>query len=1052
MKNNILRAVLLVCLCVALSLCCFSCKKEKASYSVTFEFNNGNAAVVLTVKDGEMPTLPEEPTRFGFLFAGWYRDAGLTDPAKPEVYPVSGDVTYYAGWTPAEAYRISFDTKGGTAVAPVSVEKGSALAESAVAATTKEGYTFIGWFRNAACTAKYSFDTIPNSDLTLYAGWKLNDGMGEYIGVVNGTEVARTVFPAGEPVLPTTKDGVSYLWYTDTLLTQPFDPATASSGSVTLYGMAYTEGLEIENGAVTGYTGSVRNVIVPATWDGVSVTSVAARAFFGNRNIKSVNLPATVTEIGESAFYDCYSLTSVNLTSECRTVGAFAFYRCEKLENAGDLSGLEEIAEHTFLGCRRLASVNFSESLIAVGKYAFANCGALQSILLPDTVTEIGEYAFSGCASVETFRIPASLNDFRTGALQGCQSLTTLIPSAENDSALFRVTDGNLYGAFGRILVLYVQGGKTETTFTLPEGCTEIAPFAFDGNTNLTELSFPESRLTIRRGALAGMEALRELTVYSLPTDGGYLAYYFGAESGEANGSAGNKSPATLQKVTLINTGAGLPDYAFYGFTGLREIVGLGSLRSIGKFAFAYTALTEIELPATLTGIGDSAFYGCAAINSFSVKEGNAAFAAFDGCLYSKDLTVLYLVPQTKETVTFSDRVRTIAAGAFYKSNVIRLTVPQTVRTIESGAFAGVLCLEELTVPFIGGSATDTDTDYMMYIFGGTVSKGDSIQADGTYEYRTGNTSCTPTSLKKLTISGTITVIPEYAFAYLSGATEINWNGAVTEIGDYAFFNAGLVSLTVPATVTRIGDYAFAAMGDLETATVNGAVGGNLGIALFRGCSSLETVVFEEGVTVIPAYAFLPSGSTDSETGEINYYSALKSITLPRTITRIGEYAFAYAGTRYIGVIGSTYSNLVFILPADSNLKKIDRAAFYHSSVQSLALPACFEEVGEMAFFGSEALSLVTFGNEAEGSALKKLGGASFAACKGLAEMRIYKDVVSAADVPEIELFTVATTAENVTYNVFAAGAVPTIYVKSAGIYRQAENWDEYDSRIFELK
>lgn len=1052
MKNNILRAALLIGLCLVLCLCFFSCKKEEKTYSVTFEFNNGNAAVVMTLKGGELPEAPAEPTRFGFLFAGWYRDAGLTDPVKPGETPVSADVTYYAGWTSAEAFRISFDTKGGTAVAPMAVQKGDKLDAAAIPTPTKEGYTFTGWFRNAACTAKFGFETAPAADTTLYAGWKLNDGMGEYIGMVDGTEVARTVFSAGSPVLPAGKDGVAYVWFADALLSVPFDPAAASSGSVTLYGIAYTEGLAIADGVITGYTGTARNVIVPAMWEGVAVTGIAPRAFAGNRSLKSVQLPTGIASVGESAFYGCYALSEVNLTPACKEIGAYAFYACEKLETAGDLSGVEEIREHTFLGCRRLASVNFSESLIAVGKYAFANCEALQSILLPDTVTEIGEYAFSGCKAVETFRIPAALNDFRTGALQGCNALTTLIPSAENDTALFRVTDGNLYGAFGKILVLYVCGGKTETAFTLPEGCTEIAPFAFDDNTNLTELSLPGADLNIRRGALAGMEALRELTVYSLPATGGYLAYYFGAESGEANGSAGNKSPETLQKVTLIKADADLPDYAFYGFTGLREVAGLETLRSIGKFAFAYTALTEIELPVTLARIGDSAFYGCAAINAFSVGEGNASFAAFDGCLYNKDLTVLYLVPQTKETVTFSDRVRTISTAAFYKSNVRTLIVPQTVTTIESGAFVGVLCLEELTVPFIGGSATDTNTDYMMYIFGGTVSRGDSIREDGTYEYQTGNTSCTPTSLKKLTISGTITTIPEFAFAYLTEVTEIHWNGAITAIGDYAFCRTGLVELIVPATVKRIGDYAFAAMGDLETATINGAVGGNLGVALFMGCSSLETVVFEEGVTRIPAYAFQPSGSTDSETGETNYYSALKSITLPTTIETIGEYAFAYAGTRYIGAIGSTYSALVFILPANSNLKKIEKAAFCYSSVQALALPACFEEVGEMAFLGSAALSSVTFGNAEGGSALRKLGGASFVGCKRLAEMKIYKDVKTAADVPEIEIYTIATTTENVTYNIFDGGANPTIYVRSAETYRKSAHWDEYDAKIFELK
>lgn len=1048
MKSKLTRISFLLVLCLVLGLCLLSCGKKEI-YTVTFDTQNAAEVTTVSVKSGGTPEVPTDPTRYGYTFTGWYSDAAGTVPATPATTPVSANVTYYAGWAPLESVRISFDTKGSTAVKPVPLLRGSILEEGAVPAPTKEGYTFTGWYKNAACTAKFNFQTAPAENTTLYAGWKLNDGMGEYIGMADGKEVARSVFPAGAPVLPTTDDGVSYLWFSDVFLTQSFT-CDVSEGSVTLYGMAYTEGLQIDAGVVTGYTGTERNVIVPPMWDGITVTAVGANAFSGNKLVRAVRLPETVASVGDSAFYGCYALSDVNLTSACGAIGAFAFAGCEKLTGVGDLSGLDEISEHAFTGCRRLASVNFSDGLLAVGGYAFSDCAALQSILLPDTVTEIGEYAFSGCTAIREFRIPAALNNLRTGALKGCLSLTKLIPSDRNDEALYRVIDGNLYSAYGRCLSLYVAGDKDESTFTLPAGCTEIAPFAFDGNRNLTELTLDAPGLTLRRGALSGMHALETLAVYSLPGSAPYLAYYFGADSGEANGSAGNFSPATLKKVRIASIGDTLPDYAFYGFTGLTEIEGIDSLRSVGAYAFAYTALREIRIPATMTSIGENAYYGCAAIESFTVAPENTAYAAFDSCLYNKELTVLYLVPQTKETITFSDTVATIAAGAFYKSQVRTVVVPATVTTIEQGAFAGVLRLEELTVPFIGGSRTNTDNDYMMYIFGGTVSKSDSIQADGTYSYTTGSRSCTPTSLRKLTISEDISFIGEFAFAYLTEVTEINFTGTVTYIDDYAFCQTGLTELHIPNTVTRIGDYAFAAMSELVNAVIPGSVGGNLGIYLFRECSSLETVVFEEGVTRIPAYAFYLVGSRDAETGDTFYYSKLDSVTLPATIQVIGEGAFAYAGTRYIGA-GSTYGNLKFILPADSELRVIEKNAFYRSSVKSLTLPSCFEEIGEMAFFGCRNLAHLTFGTESGGSALRKFGGACFAQCTGLLDITIWKDVTSPADVPVIEYYTVTTTTENVSFNIFAGATVPSIYVRSADIYRAVEHWDEYDAKIYEL-
>lgn len=1048
MKTKLTRISFLFVLCLVLGLCLLSCGKNKIC-TVTFDTRDAAEVTTVSVKNGDTPEVPANPTRYGYTFTGWYSDAAGTVPATPATTPVTADVTYYAGWAPLQSLLVSFDTKGGSAVSPVSLLYGNTLDEASIPAPAKEGYTFTGWYKNTSCTAKFNFRTAPAENTTLYAGWKLNDGMGEYIGMADGKEVARSVFPAGAPVLPATGDGVSYLWFSDVFLTQPFT-GDVSTGSVTLYGMAYTDGLRIEAGVVTGYTGNERNVIVPAKWDGVEVTEVGASAFSGNARVKTVHLPATVVSVGASAFYDCYSLSAVNLTSACTSVGAYAFAGCGKLTDAGDLTGLDEIREHSFTGCRRLAAVRLSEGLLAVGRYAFSDCEALSSILLPDTVTEIGEYAFSGCSAMREFRIPASLNDLRTGALKGCTSLTTLLPAPNNDTALFRVIDGNLYSAYGRCLSLYLASDKNETSFTLPAGCTEIAPFAFDGNRNLTELTLDAPGLTLRRGALSGMHALETLAVYSLPSSAPYLAYYFGAESGEANGSAGNFSPATLKKVRIAVMGDTLPDYAFYGFTGLSEVEGIGDLRSIGRYAFAYTALREVSIPATVAKIGDNAYYGCAAIESFTVAPENTAYAAFDSCLYNKECTVLYLVPQTKEAITFADTVETIAAGAFYKSQVRTVVVPATVTTIEQGAFTGVVRLEELTVPFIGGSRTNTDNDYMMYIFGGTVSKSDSIQADGTYSYTTGSRSCTPTSLRKLTISEDISFIGEFAFAYLTEVTEINFTGTVTYIDDYAFCQTGLTELVVPSSVTRIGDYAFAAMSELVNAVIPGSVGGNLGIYLFRECSSLETVVFGEGVTRIPAYCFILSGSKDEKSGDTFYYSKLDSVTLPSTLQSIGEAAFAYAGTRYIGE-GSTYGNLKFILPAASDLRVIEKNAFYRASVKSLTLPACFEEIGEMAFFGCRNLARVTFGTEEGGSALRKLGGACFAYCTGLLDITIWKEIASPADVPVIEYYTVTTTTENVSFNLFAGATAPTIYVRSAEIYRTVEHWDEYDAKILDV-
>ena len=255
MRNLKLRLILLLGLCVALCLALISCKGP-VQHTVTYVLNNGTADTVITVTEGETPPAAVSPDRYGYDFAGWYEDAALTRSVDPASVPVTSDVTYYAAWNAKTYVRVTFDSLGGSAVNPVVVENGDPVDLSAVSNPAKEGYTFTGWYRDAACKTSFDAAAVPAADLTVYAGWRLNDGMGECIGMLGEREVARVAFPAGTPTAPATDDGISYVWYADAALTRLYDFTVSVSGSVTLYGVAYTEGMTIENGVVTGYSGT----------------------------------------------------------------------------------------------------------------------------------------------------------------------------------------------------------------------------------------------------------------------------------------------------------------------------------------------------------------------------------------------------------------------------------------------------------------------------------------------------------------------------------------------------------------------------------------------------------------------------------------------------------------------------------------------------------------------------------------------------------------------------------------------------------------------------
>lgn len=1010
---------------------------EDQTLRIAFDYRDGSALVELRLNAGETVSEPEAPSRPGYDFGGWFQDEALSVAAV--FGTVRSDMTYYAAWVPHTSCLVRFDSLGGSAVASAVVEKGKAV--SAPADPTREGYTFSGWYTDKDCTNAFAFSAALTENTTLYAGWKVADGYAEVSGYIDGSLAATEVVKKGETASPLSPDGeYGYLWYTDADLTTLYSFSTAVNESLRLYGIAYSQGLEIRDGVVVSYTGGVKHVIVPAKWDGKNVTAIGDRAFKGDHTVQTVRLPEGIASIGTSAFADCAKLTSINLTAACRTVGDYAFSGCTRLSDIGSIESLTAIAEGTFLGCESLTKADLS-AVTAIGAHAFSGCKSLQSVTLGDQTTSIGDYAFSDCASLGEFYLPAKLATLGDGVLVGCAPTLTIT----GGNSTYHTINGSLYYRSGKNaekLLKYLPGSQDETTLSLPSGVTAIGANAFYGNTNLTTVNL--TGYTLEAGSLAGMKAVRELTIDTLPSAHPFLAYYFGAANGSANGATGIFVPSTLEKISFRTEQTALADYAFYGCTGLKTVEGISKIRSIGAYAFAYTALETLKLPAGVTSIGGGAFSRCEKLSAFETESGNTAYSVYDGCLYNKSYSELLIVPRQKETIEFHSGVRKIAAGAFFKSRIKDVVVPDSVTEIAASAFANADALETLTVPFIGGSAAENT--YMIYIFGGSIF---STETDGKTEYRVSNSGAAPASLRKLTVRGALTAIPDFAFAYLENVSEFAINGAVESIGIYGYYNTGLKEVVIPSTVKKVGEYAFANMYELESVTVPGSVGAGLGTAVFYNNRNLKIVRFEEGVTVIPDAACFPYSSYDRTTGNTTYSSAIEELYLPSTLEKIGNQAFAYAGTITSGADSTRFLELKFVMAKGNALTEIGDSAFYMSAIKEMNLPASLRTIGEFCFASCSQLASVTFGNKTDGSALEKIGGACFTGCTSLNSVTIYKKVTGVADVPTLEQY--QPTDDQATFNVFEGIEVPTIYVYGSAFYRLAPYWDSYDKQIYEI-
>ena len=129
---------------------------EINQYTITFDTNGGSEIVPITQDYGTEITAPDNPTRKGYTFKGW-------DKEIPETMPAD-NITVKAQWE-INQYTITFDTNGGSEIAPITQDYGTAI--TAPADPTRKGYTFKGWDKEIP-------ETMPADNITVKAQWEIN--------------------------------------------------------------------------------------------------------------------------------------------------------------------------------------------------------------------------------------------------------------------------------------------------------------------------------------------------------------------------------------------------------------------------------------------------------------------------------------------------------------------------------------------------------------------------------------------------------------------------------------------------------------------------------------------------------------------------------------------------------------------------------------------------------------------------------------------------------------------------------------------------------------
>ena len=187
---------------------------EINQYTITFDTAGGSEIAPITQDYGTVITAPADPTREGYTFIGWDREIPETMPAE--------NITLTAQWE-INQYTITFDTAGGSEIAPITQDYGSVI--TAPADPTREGYTFIGWDREIP-------ETMPAENITLTAQWEINQYTITF-DTAGGSEIAPITQDYGSvitaPADPT-REGYTFIgWDREVPETMPAENMTVTA-------------------------------------------------------------------------------------------------------------------------------------------------------------------------------------------------------------------------------------------------------------------------------------------------------------------------------------------------------------------------------------------------------------------------------------------------------------------------------------------------------------------------------------------------------------------------------------------------------------------------------------------------------------------------------------------------------------------------------------------------------------------------------------------------------------------------------------------------------
>ncbi len=633
-----------------------------SEYTITF-YIDGEAVDSIETSGNERLTLPAAPEKDDHTFEGWFFDNGtwqerLTANTYEET-PLTEDVSVYAyykkigGSEPEQPqeYTVIFEVDHGTPIAPITTSRIDEEPQ-----TTRDGYTFAGWYKDGGFVKKAVFPYEVTEDQTLYAKWEKNKYTVRF-DTDGGTYVSDMIVSAIDRSPETTKDGYEFEgWYTDKTFSNKISFPYEVTEDQTLYAKWTQSGSEKivfsvdANGVLTGVSGlsgSDITVEIPSEVNGITVTEIGKDVFKDNKNVGRLIIPDSVTKLGYRMCSGCTALSEVRLPAGLTVIPDEAFDGCSSLRTVNFPDTLKEIRSDAFCGTD-LTEFIAPDSLTNVWSYAFKDCAALSAVELKN-VRSVGDGAFGNCTALRSIRLSDKMTELSDHIFDGCSSLADIDMPDKPIAVSFSVFNGTAYynePSNWENGVLYVDGYLIAvskdfaplTEYTVKDGTIVIADDAFSGvgySSKLKKMTLPTGLYRIGQYAFSKLFSLTEINIPDTVRSIGYGAFSgtgYDADTNYINGGLyiGNWLVAVnnvaMTSFTVQEGTVGVADGKDTSLfpTRAQKITVLelpSSLRYIGSRSFARLRITELRLPSELQTLGNGAFASCSALNTVNLGD-----------------------------------------------------------------------------------------------------------------------------------------------------------------------------------------------------------------------------------------------------------------------------------------------------------------------------------------------------------------------------------------------------------------------------------------------